>query len=76
MQQRLRAWGIGSPELLLLLREAADKIDRLEDVLERAENVARNSCEGWNDALIHEGASIAADEIKALFEKEQLRYNN
>jgi hypothetical protein len=36
------------------------------DALERAADVARNACEGWNDALMHEGAKMAADAVQAL----------
>jgi hypothetical protein len=35
------------------------------DALERAADVARNACDGWND-LMHEGARMAADAVQAL----------
>lgn len=43
-----------------------EEIARLRDALERAADVARNACEGWNDALMHEGAKMAGDAVQAL----------
>lgn len=48
------------------LEAQADEIERLNDALEHAALVARNACEGWNDALMHEGARMAADAVLAL----------
>ena len=39
---------------------------RLFEALGRAAEVARNACEGWNDALMHEGAQKAADAVQEL----------
>lgn len=36
------------------------------DAIERAADVARNACDGWNDALMHEGARMAGDAVAAL----------
>lgn len=38
----------------------------LEDTLMRAADVARESCEGWREPLMQEGARIAADAVLAL----------
>lgn len=48
-----------------LLREALDEIERLRDELQLASDTARYACDGWNDALMHEGAHMAAKAIEA-----------
>lgn len=45
---------------------AADEIEHLRGALERAADVARNACEGWNDALMHEGANMAGEAVRQL----------
>lgn len=49
----------------LLLNDAADEIERLRDELQLASDTARYACDGWNDALMHEGAHMAAKAIEA-----------
>lgn len=36
IEQRLRAWGTGSPELLLLLRDAANEIEKLKSEIDKS----------------------------------------
>jgi hypothetical protein len=55
------------------LKQANENAERFErewylrgDAIERAADVARNACEGWNDALMHEGARMAGDAVANL----------
>jgi len=55
------------------LKKANDQAEHFErewyllgDALENAATAARNSCNGWHDALMHEGANKAADAVMAL----------
>ena len=48
-----------------LLAEKDAEIERLRDELQLAADTARYACDGWNDALMHEGAHMAAKAIEA-----------
>ncbi len=48
-----------------VMRDAIAEIERLRDELQLASDTARYACDGWNDALMHEGAHMAAKAIEA-----------
>lgn len=45
---------------------AATEIERLRDLIECAATQADRACDGWNDALMHEGARKAGDAVRRL----------
>lgn len=49
-----------------LAAERWSEQERLRELLERAATEADNACEGWNDALMHEGARKAGDAVRRL----------